>query len=75
MDSDNDVWSQSDTATSQLVEAFRAHYRRHEQHVHASIGPEFGDAVVLERAGDELDDYLRRFNQVSTACSDLAKSC
>lgn len=48
----------------QLVDAFRDHYRQLCTRVVAAVGGEFGDSVVLERLGDDLDLFSERFARV-----------
>jgi len=48
------------------VDTFRDQYRRLEQAVASSVGDEFGDSTVLQRLGDNLDVFARRFNQATT---------
>jgi hypothetical protein len=53
-------------AADELLNAFRAHYRRYENAVHEAV-VNSTDAVVLWRLGDDLDQYLGLVNEVSTA--------
>ncbi|KAF7348849.1 hypothetical protein MVEN_01404900 [Mycena venus] len=56
-------------ALEELLNAFRAHYRRYEHAVHeAVVNPT--DAVVLWRLGDDLDQYIGLVNEHSTIFSD-----
>ncbi|KAJ7886337.1 hypothetical protein B0H13DRAFT_2020607, partial [Mycena leptocephala] len=56
-------------AADELLNAFRAHYRRYENAVHEAIANST-DAVVLWRLGDDLDQYLGLVNEYSTIFSD-----
>jgi len=49
----------------ELLDAFRGHYFRLETSVSEAVGPGFGDSVVLERLGDDLDQYFTSFQTVS----------
>ena len=51
-------------STSELLEAFRTHYRRFETGVHEAVSNST-DAVVLWRLGDDLDQYTRLVTEVS----------
>ncbi|KAJ7922570.1 hypothetical protein B0H13DRAFT_2409610, partial [Mycena leptocephala] len=53
----------------ELLNAFRAHYRRYENAVHEAV-VNSTDAVVLWRLGDDLDQYLGLVNEYSTIFSD-----
>jgi hypothetical protein len=54
-----------------LVEGFRSHYTRLEHAVSVSVTNEFGDSVVLARIGDDLDEFLKRFQQVGTLVANV----
>lgn len=54
------------TTSSSLVEAFRSRYYNLEQRVQRTLHESFGDTTVIERLGDELDEFSRAFQQAST---------
>lgn len=55
-----------------LVNSFHSHYARLERAVSVSITNEFGDSVVLARIRDDLDEFLRHFQQVSIWVSSMS---
>lgn len=50
-------------ASEELLNAFRAHYRRYENAVHEAVANS-ADAVVLWRLGDDLNEYIGLVNEV-----------
>ncbi|KAG8942949.1 hypothetical protein FRC04_003291 [Tulasnella sp. 424] len=53
------------TTSNPLVEAFRSRYYNLEHRVQQTIHESFGDTTVIERLGDELDEFSRTFQQHS----------
>ncbi|KAG8959652.1 hypothetical protein FRC00_001400 [Tulasnella sp. 408] len=53
------------TTSTPLVEAFRSRYYNLEQRVQRTLLESFGDTTVIERLGDELDEFSRTFQQHS----------
>ncbi|KAJ7456996.1 hypothetical protein FB451DRAFT_1341984 [Mycena latifolia] len=56
--------SVSGPALEELLNAFRAHYRRYENAAHDAVANS-ADAVVLWRLGDDLDQYIGLVNEYS----------
>ena len=50
---------------SPLLCEFRARYPRVEAAVYQAIRSSFGDSTVLQRLGDNVDDFRRKVNEVS----------
>lgn len=60
------------TTSNPLVAAFCSRYYNLEHRVQRTIHKSFGDTTVIERLGDELDDFSRTFQQVSPVLSPLS---
>jgi hypothetical protein len=56
------------TSHSELLEAFRNHYRCFERNVHDAV-TNSADTVVLWRLGDDLDQYTSLVTEVSVPSS------
>lgn len=55
----------SATTSSSLLEAFRSRYYNFKLRVQTTLHESFGDTTVIERLGDDLDEFSRAFQQVS----------
>lgn len=53
------------TPSSELLEAFRYHYRRFEASVQETVLNSGDDTAILWRLGDDLDQFIRLIQEVS----------
>ena len=61
------------TQQSLLLNEFRMRYPKLERDVCTAIQASYGDSVVLERLGDDLDEFRIKVDQVRAACYLLSR--
>lgn len=60
---------------SLILDAFRIKYLALESRVGDTVRTSTGDAVLLQKLGDELDEYYRNLSQVWKAASQAKYCC